>query len=359
MNSLRESSTPLPKISVVMPVRNGSAFLPQAINSILKQTYTDFEFIVVDDASSDETPAILKSVADPRLFVLTNDKNIGVSASLNRGIEHSNAPLIARMDADDVCMPERLSRQVGFMDANPKVVLCGTEAVRIDQHGNRLNYIKRLGSNVEIRWHLLTANPFIHPSVVFRTNAFRRVGGYSPELPCAQDYDLWCRLSLQGECANLLDALVQYRFHDHAISAQKRDRQLQVTRERSHQYLFETGLAKSEVDAAVVSAFSALSKHDALNRDVIHNALSRYHVITEDFFRQFNSSDTHVAESIRRCRRKISQNVTRRVNAGSYRILRNAKLILLARRIDPSAITTKRLLKKIWNCGRATGKTHP
>ncbi len=335
---MSNTNTQRPAVTVLMPVHNGGRFLTEAIDSILGQTFKDFEFVVVDDASTDDTAKVLAGVDDPRMVVLANDSQSGVAASLNRGIDAARGDLIARMDADDVADPRRLEHQVAFMADHPDVVLCGTEAQRIDADGLHLQSIKRLHSDIEIRWHLLTANPFIHPSVVFRTETIRRIGGYDPALQCAQDYDLWCRLSMEGKCANLPEQLVQYRFHSQAISANKRNQQLQVTRQRSRRYLLESGTVDSETEAAMFLAFSGHTGEESSIGDYSPGQWQRYPQMVNRFFDRFEASQAGVPEAIGRCRQRIRRKLLGKVSRQGTSIAGTMRLMQIARQVDPSGM---------------------
>lgn len=349
MNTVAHFRRADPAVAVVMPVHNGEAFLSQAVESILAQGFGNFEFIVVDDASSDCSFDVLQQFSDERLTVIRNQVNRGVAESLNIGIAQAKAPLIARMDADDLAHPDRLKLQVEFMANQPGVVLLGTEAERIDASGRVTRYIKRLYSDVEIRWHLLTANPFIHPSVVFRADAFRQTGGYEPALRCAQDYDLWCRLSLLGKCANLPQCLLSYRFHGGAISANKRAEQLRFTKQRSRRYLIESGVVRSEPDAEVFWAFSRFAADPGGATNYSRRECERYGQIVEQFLDGFEAVDSETVESLKRCRKRIARKLKEQIRTSMAHPIRMIRLYQLARRFDPSLNPVARVAHKVRN----------
>jgi glycosyltransferase involved in cell wall biosynthesis len=220
------SSTTIPLISVVMPVRNGARWLSEAIESIIYQTCRDFELLVIDDGSTDETPEILTNwlSRDSRIRVLRQNER-GLVAALNYGLDEARGSLIARHDADDRAIAHRLERQIRVLGDNPRVGLLGAWAQRIDAHGRARGYSRPETRPERITDVLARTNPFIHSTVIFRTEIARRLGGYRAAFEAAEDYDLWLRMSEITQLANAADVLVQYRRHDTNVSARKAIRQ--------------------------------------------------------------------------------------------------------------------------------------
>lgn len=216
-------NTSPPRISVVMPVYNGERFLDEAIVSIISQTFADFEFIIVDDGSQDGTPEILQRFqnSDPRIVIHRQPYNVGITACLNLGCSLAQGEFIARMDADDISLPLRFEMQVRFLDANPRVALVGTQAIWMDSDGIQLkqNLVPELPK--VIGWRLLVSNPIIHPSVMMRRAAVKALNFYRVQDLPGQDYDLWARLSMESELANLPDLLLKYRVRSDSITGQK------------------------------------------------------------------------------------------------------------------------------------------
>lgn len=215
-----------PAVSIIMPVRNGQRWLAEACHSVLNQTLSDIELIVIDDGSADGTPEILKALAASDYRVRLQRRSAeGLVAALNAGISLARAPLIARLDADDIAQPERLSRQADYLAANPTTVLLGTWAQKIDAGGLPIGRLRpetdpaRLAAMLDIR------NPFVHSTVMMRTRHLRELGGYRPVCNAAEDYDLWLRLSERGPVAILPAALVLYRWHEASVSQQSAVRQ--------------------------------------------------------------------------------------------------------------------------------------
>jgi hypothetical protein len=210
-------TAPAPRVSVVVSVRDGAAFLEQALESVLSQTLHELELIVVDDGSTDRTPEILAAFAarDNRVRVLQPEGS-GVTAALNQGCAAAAATYIARFDGDDVALPDRLSRQAELLDAHPNVGLVGGAYFSIDAAGRRGATFKPPTGDAALRARLSRYNVFAHPAATFRRAAFEEVGGY--RLAEAEDYDLWLRISERWQVASLAEPVLAYRQHGSQIS---------------------------------------------------------------------------------------------------------------------------------------------
>ena len=204
-----KSREELPLVSVVMPVHNAAKYLREAAESILKQTYTRLEFIIVDDGSTDESVSIIRSLNDPRIFLHSYKEKQGISKALNKGFELAKGELIARMDADDISLDNRLEQQVNYMMANPGVGILGTQIIAIGSKARSLPVTHK-----DITWHLFNACPFLHPSVMFRKSVVldHRLF-YDPLYDGAEDLELWVRAAQVTRLANLDKAYVKYRYH--------------------------------------------------------------------------------------------------------------------------------------------------
>lgn len=221
----------LPQISVLMPVRDGARWISISIESVLSQSFADFELIIVDDGSSDATPAIVANFAsrDPRIVVITLPPG-GLVAALNTGLAAARAPLLARLDADDIAEPTRLTEQFDEMTRNPRLAVLGSWAIEIDEMG-RPRGTRRPPTGVDqLMRELNRANPMIHSSVMLRTALVRAAGGYRPAFIAAEDFDLWLRLSERGEVANLQRELIRYRVHAQSVTTRKALAQMLSTR---------------------------------------------------------------------------------------------------------------------------------
>lgn len=210
-----------PKVSVVMSVYNGAQYLREAIQSILDQTFTDFEFIITDDGSTDATGDILAEYAaqDQRLLVFQNEQNIGLTRSLNKGLALARGEYIARQDADDISLPQRLQLQVSFLDHHPEVVVVASNYEIIDGGGRQLKITQKSADPILIAWHLLFVN-YIggHGVVMFRRDPIINLGGYAEDYRYSQDYQLWSRLVWLSDMVILPEVLLCWRSHEQNIS---------------------------------------------------------------------------------------------------------------------------------------------
>jgi glycosyltransferase involved in cell wall biosynthesis len=217
-------------VSVLMPAFNAAPTLAEAVESILRQTWRDFELIVVDDASTDETAAMLRAYAkqDDRIVLLHNESNQGYTVALNRGLALARGRYIARQDADDISLPERLARQVEYLEAHPAVGVLATAIALLSGAGEvrRERYFDKLLTNEALQHELLVFYCIGHGSVMMRTACLRQVGGYDPAMEPAEDHDLWLRLAEVTELAALPDPLYQYRTHAASVSHRRRSEQV-------------------------------------------------------------------------------------------------------------------------------------
>jgi len=213
-----------------MPVRDGERWVAEAVDSVLSQTLRDFELLVVDDGSADATPQILadRAASDARVIVLRQSRE-GLVAALNRALAAAKAPLIARLDADDIALPDRLGRQCDYMAAHPDVVLLGGWATIIGPDGTPRGKEMRPSPD-QPRAMLRKKSPFIHPTVMLRTEAARGVGGYHAAFEAAEDYDFWLRLADIGEIAILPEVLIRYREHGGSVTRTRQLRQIYSAR---------------------------------------------------------------------------------------------------------------------------------
>ncbi len=210
MNSA--TTTPLP-VTVLLTMFNAARDLRAAVESVRAQTFADFEFIIVDDGSTDDSVAIVESCADPRIRLVRNAANQGQTACLNQGLALARGEWIARQDADDLSDPERLARQMAHLRAHPETVLLGTAGRQIDGDGRVLGEVRLPSRPWEIRWLNLFDNSFLHSAVMFRTAVVRAEGGYDESFRCSQDYALWSRLTRRYPVENLAEPLISLRVH--------------------------------------------------------------------------------------------------------------------------------------------------
>jgi glycosyltransferase involved in cell wall biosynthesis len=248
----------MPAVSVLMPVYNAMPFLKDAVASILNQTFTDLELIALDDASSDGSLEYLRSVADRRMVVVARPKS-GLSRNLNYGAGIAKAPLLARMDADDVSLPNRLRLQVDRMTSEPELAVCGGSIQFIDPKGRLGEVPHYYRDDAGIRWNLLTDSAMPHPATMIRKSALEQAGLYKPELEPAEDYALWIELSKVGRLANLPNVILNYRIHPGSVSSRRAEFQRSLVRDISIKHLIERGYAFNEPEA---EAFRRVARAD-------------------------------------------------------------------------------------------------
>ena len=207
----------MPKVSVIMPAYNAQAYIKEAMDSILEQSFSDLELIVINDCSADGTEAVIQSYSDPRIVYLKNEKNSGVAVTLNRGLAVARGEYIARMDSDDISMPERLEKQVRFLDTHPDYAICGS-SLRIFGQGRREGAFPYPETDGDIRANMVFNSPFAHPSIMMRGEMLNQCGRYyDVKFEKAEDYELWCRLLEQGRGYNFPQPLLRYRHHGKQI----------------------------------------------------------------------------------------------------------------------------------------------
>ena len=215
-----------PTISVVMSVFNGERFLAQAVESILHQTFRDFEFVIIDDGSTDNTAAILSRYAsdDARMRVFRQE-NAGRTASLNIGIRLAQGKYIARMDADDISLPHRLKEQADFLNHHPEVGLLSAAYDLMGPDNKILSTIRLPAGDPEIRTRMLDYNAMCHPAVTMRKDIVLSAGGYRRAFSESEDYDLWLRMAERTRLANLEEVVLRYRIHSGQASIQNMQHQ--------------------------------------------------------------------------------------------------------------------------------------
>lgn len=220
-----------PTISVVMPVYNGEKYVGRAIESVLRQTFLEFEFLIVDDGSTDATPTLLQEYAarDARIRLLAQPYNTGAAAAGSRGCREARGRYIARMDADDVSAPSRFEKQVAYLDTHSDVGILGSNMREFDERGARAEIWRRPTEPDVIAWFLIFGNCIAHPTVMMRRDVFERFGPYRD---CAcEDYDFWLRARSETKIANLPDVLLHYCMREDQASklfpARSTDLQLQ------------------------------------------------------------------------------------------------------------------------------------
>ncbi len=219
--------TEVPTVTVVLPVYNGAAFIVEAVTSILAQTYTDFELLVIDDGSTDATRDLLAPLAknDPRLVIYA-ETHRGLIGTLNFGIAQAKGRYVARMDADDISLPRRFAAQVDYLDKHPDCVAVGTSIIKIDANGREKSRSRVRSESFQPAAFPPMIPGIAHPSAMIRTKALREVNGYRPYFYNTEDRDLWARLWQLGRIHELPEMLLRYRVHAGSVTRQKRVDQL-------------------------------------------------------------------------------------------------------------------------------------
>lgn len=248
--------TPTPTVSVLMPVYNGETFLREAVDSILAQTFRDFEFLVVNDGSTDGTEQIIRSYADPRIRLVHNETNLGLIAGLNKGIGLCRGRYIARMDADDISVPERLEKQVFFMESHPDVGICGTWYDSFDDSGVRTRS-RYATEHDAICYRQLYQIQLCHGTALIRREVLEKYGlRFDPDFSHAEDYDLFTRLGDHTRLANLPFVGYRVRQHPGEVSIRFRDVQLRNSNRIRHRGFERLGMPLSD---AALADFTALA----------------------------------------------------------------------------------------------------
>lgn len=208
-----------PLISVVMPAYNSERFVSRAIQSILDQSIDNFEFVIVEDGSKDKTLEIIKRFKDERIKVIENKENFGLARSLNIGVRASNGDYIARMDADDIAEPDRLEKQLKFLEANPKVGIVGSSMLEIDTNERPITLLRKPSSHIEIKWSSLFSTPMYHSTIFARSNILID-NPYDENLSNSEDYELWSRILFKTDIhlANIDKPLLKYRVYPESFT---------------------------------------------------------------------------------------------------------------------------------------------
>ncbi len=328
----------VPKVSIIMAVYNGERFLQESIDSILGQSFTDYELIIVDDGSIDRTPHILGTAAagDGRIVLVRNASNIGLTKSLNKAMAVAQGLYLARQDADDLSFPERLRTQVAYLDDHPSVGLLGTAYTVIDQNGMRLAIHQQPLTDTEIRWQMLFHNAFCHTSVMWRRSVL------SSEEPCyeegyqySQDYGLWAKLLRQTVAANLDLPLVAYRAHDASIEATSRSAQQHTATSIATQEIRRL-LGTQSVNITDVQSLREWYYRwpDRICRSE-YRLCSLYLRILETFVRQ----DCVERPAAARVRRAAMERILRSLSVGQFCELWRVGLVQAMLRLDASFVT--------------------
>ncbi|MFA6215597.1 MAG: glycosyltransferase [Patescibacteria group bacterium] len=211
-----------PKISVIMPFYNAQLFLTKAIESILNQTFSDFELILINDASTDGSDRVVKKyLADPRIIYIKNENNQGIVHNLNYGLKTAKAEIIARMDGDDIAVRNRFFEQFNFLKFYPEIAVVGSFVKIIDENDKKIDYRTKLVDPETIKKELIIYSPVVHPAVMFRKSVIKKVGAYRQNYLYLEDLDLWYRVVYSGyKISNVNKFLLFYRYHSGSTAHQ-------------------------------------------------------------------------------------------------------------------------------------------
>jgi len=237
-------NTQLPAVSVVMSVYNGSKYLRDAIESILSQTFSDLEFIIINDGSVDDSENIINSFKDPRIVYINNEKNLGLITSLNKGLAAAKGSYIARMDADDIAMPNRLELQVKEFKTDANAIVVGSDYFSLSK--DKIKHIKNRNNSDYQKAVLLFSPCFCHPTVMMKNVFNEKNIFYNKEYVHAEDYQLWTELASLGSFLNVPEPLLKYRSHEEQVSNKNNDTQLAISKRIRKEYCGKLNFSLSE-----------------------------------------------------------------------------------------------------------------
>ena len=261
----------IPLVSVVMPVYNGKPYLEEAIESILCQTFRDFELIIINDGSTDDSETIINNYKKKNDQIRTySQENQGLVQTLNRGFGCAKGRYVARMDADDISLPQRLEQQVRILDTELDVAMVGSSFCAVDEKGRHTYVTYQPVSDGAIRWHVLFHNPFAHTSVMLRASVMRKNNlQYDDSARHAEDYDLWSRLLCFGKGRNIRDPLVKYRRHSQRMSSVFLEQQQEQAIRISARNLKRLGVALSDKDVKLLREWYHRFPKQLTDQDIV------------------------------------------------------------------------------------------
>ncbi|MFN5182505.1 MAG: glycosyltransferase [Bacteroidota bacterium] len=257
-----------PKISVLMSVYNSASYLKESIDSVLSQTFTDFELIIINDGSTDSSWKIINDFKDERIIKIDNDGNKGLIYSLNLGLNLASGTFIARMDSDDICFPNRFQAQFDYLISNPDVAVLGSDYINFSETSEK-KCVTLKGKDVLKSW-LTFSSPLCHPSVMMRADSIRSLSNaYDTNFRHVEDYELWTRMALNFNLENLPLNLIRYRHHNQQVSQIAREEQYQLSSVIQHRYLSDLGFSFSEEEFnihRVIASGKKIDRYELLQR---------------------------------------------------------------------------------------------
>lgn len=279
----------MPKISVILPVYNASLFLKKAIDSIINQTYTDWELIIVNDGSTDNSEDIIVNYSDNRIKYSRNETNSGLITTLNKAITLCSGKYIARMDADDISLPSRFESQLSFLERNTEYAMCGTFARIIDQEDKITGKIVHVTDNDYLKVNMLFSVPFVHPSIMIRKDILE-TELFDKEYLHAEDFDLWTRIARKHKVANIPDFLLKYRWHNSNVSVTNSKKQEEVKNQIIIRELNLLGLSPDENELFLHKV--SFSQFDAKNKEEEKKSFDNFNGLEEWFSKIIKANKT-------------------------------------------------------------------
>lgn len=290
--------TKIPAVTVLMPVYNGERHIRDAIDSILCQSFKDFELLIINDASTDRTVELVKKYTDPRIRMIHNEINLKHGPALNRGLNLARGTYIARMDSDDLSCTTRLEKQKLFLDSNPDTAMVGSWAEIIDEKEESLGMKTFLTESPLLKWKLLFCNTFIHSSVMFRKDCINSLQGYDCSYTLTEDYDLWSRISFEHEIANIPEILVKWREWDGSVTSTKAKEQqkedLKIST-RNMQHVWSGTVAVNILESFRL-LYKGFQSDFGLNR--LDELVTHRNTLIAEFIKKYNYEDQSIVRDI-------------------------------------------------------------
>jgi Glycosyl transferase family 2 len=338
------NSTPL--ISVLVPVFNGMPYLPETIESIRAQTFENFELIALDDGSTDASAEYLSTVADGRLRVERLQRG-GLSAALNHGLQIAQAPIVARIDADDVALPDRFRLQFDYLEQHPGCLALGCQSLHVNERGEAVGEGRYPTTDAAIRWEALFRSPVLHPGSMYRGDVVRDVGGYRKEFDVAEDYDLWTRLLRRGTLGNLPQQLLRYRVHARSVCSVHKEKQVRQGARIAGAYLTAVGAGVEGRCMEGLYLFLATGKPpETCSMDEIIRA---FHGAKDFFQAHSNQNDAELEAGIRRQQDSLRWRCTLLAEQNWRRPWRALAWLRRAARVDPNKAGLASLVRRRWS----------
>lgn len=236
------------KVTVLMPVYNGQDYLKSAIESVLNQTYSNLDLLIINDGSTDDSDKIITSFSDNRIIYIENESNLGLIKTLNKGLKMIEGEYIVRMDADDICLPHKIEKQVDFMDDNKHIAVSGTSVKKFNKSGFlKQEYVRTAPE--DLKTQLLFGSPLRHPTVILRNSIFvKEEYGYDIMLDTVEDYGLWEEIAENYPLSNLKEPLLEYRINNQGIT-QQAEKKI-VFRDNQHKIIYKRIFKTLEINVS-------------------------------------------------------------------------------------------------------------